>query len=240
MTIDCQAGCVYSEGMSKKAIPWQSRIIPEPNSGCWLWEGAVNDGYPEALVGGRRIKVHRAAWEQAYGPIPEDLRVTQSCGVALCCNPAHLVLVPPGLSPTSWQDRLVKQADGCWIFTGSLDSDRYGQIRRSGISVRVHRLAWEEANGPIPEGMSVCHTCDVPACCNPAHLFLGSQQDNVTDMVNKGRFKGRASLNALKTHCPNGHEYTPENTLTYRGMRTCRQCNKERSLARYYAHKVKP
>jgi len=130
-----------------------------------------------------------------------------------------------GKPPIPWQSRLVQQANGC-----------YGSIRvggRKGKTVKLHRLAWEEAFGPIPDGMSVCHTCDVPACCNPAHLFLGSQQDNVTDMMNKGRFKGRASLNALKTHCPQGHEYTPENTMTFNGMRSCRRCMNERS-ARYH------
>ena len=58
-------------------------------------------------------------------------------------------------------------------------------------------------------------------------------------MVNKGRFKGRAALNALKTHCPQGHEYTPDNTKVYNGMRSCRQCYKERGLARYYRLKAK-
>jgi hypothetical protein len=147
-----------------------------------------------------------------------------------------------GKAAVPWQARLIQQpGSDCWIFGGSLNSDGYGNIRvggRKGKTIKVHRLAWEEANGPIPDGLTVCHTCDVPACCNPAHLFLGTQQDNVADMVNKGRFKGGSSLNALKTHCPQGHAYTPENTLTYRGMRSCRQCNKERSLARYYAKKA--
>ena len=119
-----------------------------------------------------------------------------------------------------------------------MNNDGYGILLLSNHrSYKAHRFVWEQVNGPIPKGMNICHTCDVPSCCNPEHLFLGTQQDNVTDMINKGRFKGGSSLNALKTHCPQGHAYTPENTLTYRGMRTCRQCNKERSLARYYAHK---
>jgi hypothetical protein len=136
-----------------------------------------------------------------------------------------------------WQERLEKQADGCWIFTGSLSVWGYGHVRHNGKTVIASRLAWETAHGPIPDGMRVCHRCDVPACCNPDHLFLGTDKANTRDAMAKGRFKGASFLNALKTHCPRGHEYTPENTLTYRGMRTCRQCNKERSLARYYAGK---
>lgn len=133
-----------------------------------------------------------------------------------------------------WQDRLIPEPNsGCWLWEGAVNSDGYGEIRRDRKNFKVHRLAWEEANGPIPRGLNVCHTCDVPACCNPGHMFLGTQLDNVTDMRVKGRFKGGSSLNALKTHCPQGHEYTPENTMTFNGMRSCRCCMNERS-AQYH------
>jgi hypothetical protein len=109
-------------------------------------------------------------------------------------------------------------------------------VNRKGKILKVHRLAWAEANGPIPTGLRVLHKCDVPACCNPDHLFVGTQLDNVTDMRVKGRFKGGSAVNALKTHCPHGHEYTPENTMTFNGMRSCRQCMNGRS-ARYHRQK---
>lgn len=54
---------------------------------------------------------------------------------------------------------------------------------------RAHRAAWVEASGPIPLGILVCHRCDNPPCCNPAHLFLGTQSDNIKDGYAKGRIK---------------------------------------------------
>lgn len=79
---------------------------------------------------------------------------------------------------------------GCLEWQRKLDSDGYGKIRRGGKGtphVRSHRLAWELANGPIQEGMSVLHKCDNPPCCDVEHLFLGTNIDNMADMTAKGR-----------------------------------------------------
>lgn len=79
--------------------------------------------------------------------------------------------------------------NGCWI--SPLTSSRcYGQISLHGIKNKAaHRLAYEEFKGVIPDGMYVCHKCDVPACCNPEHLFLGTPGENVHDGIKKGRIK---------------------------------------------------
>jgi hypothetical protein len=79
---------------------------------------------------------------------------------------------------------------GCWPWTGATHQGRYGIIGaggKGGTALKAHRLAWEFANGPIPEGMYVCHHCDNPRCVNPSHLFLGLQTDNMADMVSKER-----------------------------------------------------
>jgi hypothetical protein len=67
------------------------------------------------------------------------------------------------------------------------DKDGYGKKRVGQFHKRVHRLAYEEWYGPIPKGKLVCHTCDNPACYTPEHLFLGTNQDNMEDMKQKGR-----------------------------------------------------
>lgn len=77
--------------------------------------------------------------------------------------------------------------DGCWPWTGSMGSQGYGEVRVNKRLVKAHRHAWELANEPIPEGLVVCHRCDNTRCCRPDHLFLGTQRDNIADMLAKGR-----------------------------------------------------
>lgn len=81
----------------------------------------------------------------------------------------------------------VEKSSGCWTWTGGKLSSGYGRIRMNMKRVRAHRAAWRIAKGEIPTGMSVLHKCDNPACVNPDHLFLGTQQDNLKDMCAKGR-----------------------------------------------------
>ena len=116
-------------------FPPQERVehlsTPEPNSGCWLWLGAVRNGYGRLIIGSRSDKTRR--------------------------------------------------------------------------SVSAHRLSYETYIGPIPSGLEVCHKCDVRCCVNPAHLFVGTRQDNVDDREAKGRnkappiFRGRLSLDTIRT-----------------------------------------
>lgn len=86
---------------------------------------------------------------------------------------------------------------GCWEWLGEQSDGGYGRVWTtiSGKSVRrsAHRLAWSIENGPIPEGMLICHKCDNPPCIRPTHLFLGSQEDNMLDATSKGRVGTRLS-----------------------------------------------
>ena len=76
----------------------------------------------------------------------------------------------------------------CTVWKGCIRKDSgYGQAYYKGKHVRAHRMAWEEAHGPIPEGMQVLHKCDNKPCVNVDHLFLGTHDDNMKDKVAKGR-----------------------------------------------------
>ena len=84
-------------------------------------------------------------------------------------------------------NRVVKTTCGCWEWQGVLDKDGYGKAKRYGKTIRAHRLFYEEFVSNIPHGMLVLHNCDNPKCCNPEHLFIGTQLDNERDKDAKGR-----------------------------------------------------
>ena len=82
-------------------------------------------------------------------------------------------------------------SNNCWIWQGAKHLQGYGNIAYRGKPLLVHRISWMIFKGEIPQGMKVCHKCDVTSCCNPEHLFLGSQKDNVKDGIDKGRYANR-------------------------------------------------
>jgi len=115
--------------------------------------------------------------------------------------------------------------DKCWIFPGGKENpDGYRYVDwQGGKSRMAHRLIYEIFVGDIPLKKIVIHSCDNPPCCNPNHLRVGTFAENSRDMILKGRANNGMRA---KTHCPQGHEYTQENIMLYRGHRYCRACHK--------------
>ena len=104
----------------------------------------------------------------------------------------------------------------------------YPQVRLTknnrGSTKSIHRLVLEAFVGPCPEGMQACHYDDDPTNNRLENLRWGTRSHNERDKLRNGNHN-----NAKKTHCPQGHEYTPENTYLYRGRRDCRICKLERN-----------
>lgn len=107
---------------------------------------------------------------------------------------------PKSLEERLWA-RVIKADNGCWEWQGFRGPYGHGQIgrgRRSEGIDATHRVAWEVTHGPIPKGLVVRHRCDNPPCCNPDHLELGEQADNVKDMISRGRQATGKSLPQTK------------------------------------------
>lgn len=117
----------------------------------------------------------------------------------------------------------------CWEWTAAKMKYGYGRFRSGGSYenggriVFAHRWAYEYLRGPIPAGLVLDHLCRNPSCVNPDHL------EPVTSGENVLRGSGLAAKNAAKTHCPQGHDYTDENThRDSLGRRNCRACDREK------------
>lgn len=84
-------------------------------------------------------------------------------------------------------DKIEKRENGCWVWTAATNPQGYGLMVYKKRLISAHRISWMEHVGEIQDGLYVCHRCDNPLCINPDHLFLGSQKENMDDMIRKGR-----------------------------------------------------
>ena len=127
-------------------------------------------------------------------------------------------------------DRLnarINKTDTCWVWTGKVDKTGYGSFgMREGTKSRTrsaHKILYEVLVGEIPTGMQLDHLCKVTLCVNPEHLEIVTPRENIM------RSNGLAAVNAQKTHCSNGHEFTEDNIYVppkRLNRRYCRKCQK--------------
>lgn len=147
----------------------------------------------------------------------------------------HGTYEPTASSIVPLEDRFARYAtrgEGCWIWTGPVDSKGYGRLLvggRGGTAIGAHRIAYELHIGPIPDGLDLDHLCRTPLCVNPAHLEPVTRGENTRRGVALQRRSDKA---AARTECGKGHEFTPENTYRDpKGHRRCRACERTNGAA---------
>lgn len=144
----------------------------------------------------------------------------------------------PTIAPRFWvKVALTANADRCWNWLAGKDQLGYGMFKiggKKGYSHRAHRVSFELVKGQIPSGLEIDHICRNRGCVNPDHLRAVTHLENMRAAVSAGSMIGKFQLS--KTHCPNGHEYSAENT--YRPIRRNeRQCIVCRTVRRHNYYK---
>lgn len=152
--------------------------------------------------------VHYARW-RAHGDVMASV-------------PVRSATKPPfGNQVDRLWSRVDVMVDGCWTWTGSTIRG-YGRMIWNSKGTMTHRITYELAYGPIPDGLVLDHLCRNRACCRPDHL------EAVTVGENNFRGVSFVSQNKFKTHCDRGHALTVENVYVYKnGWRKCRACRRE-------------
>lgn len=157
-----------------------------------------------------------------------DMAYSQARSIDLKLHESRGVDEETGI-PLRILDRLEINEYGCWLWTGSLNEQGYGQVSYEGSMTHVHALLYKLLKGPVPEGKELDHfECQVRRCANPDHVEPVTHAENVR--------RGKAGqANKAKTTCPRGHEYSSSNTYVYSdGRRECKTCNRTQRREGYW------
>ncbi len=132
--------------------------------------------------------------------------------------------------------KYVKDPSGCWLWTACTNSSGYGCFNFEGKWAMAHRVSWELVNGNIKKGMQVLHTCDVPRCVNPSHMFLGTKSDNMKDAVKKKWHNYSKRVRCNNGHILEGNSYVRSDCIVEgRRCKTCHKKNQKKYKATYKA-----
>lgn len=202
----------------------ESKFIPEPNSGCWLWYGATDDkGYGRLKFCNANVLAHRLSYELIVGPIPDGMVLDHLCRNPACVNPEHLE--PVTLAENTRRGRAAE----------------VNRAIRLGMThcKRGHLLAGANLYVSPTNGQRVCIACKIIQ----KRIFRAKQPHKRPDL--KGLALGGAANGArqkAKTHCPHGHPYSGDNLMIakgtgYRGCKACHAFNARKSAARRRSNK---
>lgn len=196
------------------------------------------DGCVQPLIARGWCVAHYAKWRKYGDPLAVFVRPPKRlCSVDGCSTPTHAKALC-GKHYAALKQRVYRRVarnrtkdllarisftEGCWGWTGDHLPSGYGRFYFRGERSIAHRAVFEALRGKVPAGLVLDHLCRNRGCVNPWHL------EPVTDAVNILRGVGPPAMNAKKTHCVHGHEFTPENTIARKDGRECRACRDRRS-----------
>jgi len=158
------------------------KFICKLEDGCWAWTGASSKGRGIVWIDGGNRSARRTIYAHYYPENQVKGNLKCLCGNEECVNPHHY------RTRLQYFESLIKinNDTGCHEWVGP-KKEGYGWFSIDGNLKSAHRISFEIHKGPIPEKINVCHSCDNPSCVNPEHLWLGTQFDNVNDMMSKKR-----------------------------------------------------